>query len=157
MTNIDGRDLPLNLNTVNGEHNGANYVAYTFYLKNMGTDKADVQYSIIIANMKFGIEEAVRIRLYHGPFDASVANHTDPYVDYAKTRTDGKGPEPGTTEFLSNNIVMQDEITAMEPGAIERFTIVIWLEGNDPECVDDIMGGVFKVDMSFEIVGISEV
>ena len=32
-TNIDGNSLPANLNDTNGEHNGENYVAYTFYVK----------------------------------------------------------------------------------------------------------------------------
>ena len=31
ITNIDGATLPLDLDMINGEHNGDNYVAYTFY------------------------------------------------------------------------------------------------------------------------------
>ena len=30
---------------------------------------------------------------------------------------------------------------------------VSWLEGNDPDCTDDVLGGQFKVDMLFEIIG----
>jgi len=153
VTNIDGNGLPDNLNTVNGEHNGTNYIAYTFYLKNMGKETVDISYGIVIANMSLGIEEAVRVRLYSGDYDPTAVNHTDPHVDYAKTKMDGTGPEPGTTEFLSNGVVMQDEIPGMEPGEIKRYTVVIWLEGNDPECIDDILGGVFKVDMEFAILG----
>ena len=32
MTNISGKDLPENIDMINGSHNGENYIAYTFYL-----------------------------------------------------------------------------------------------------------------------------
>ena len=34
MTNISGNDLPDNIDKVNGNHNGRNYIAYTFYVHN---------------------------------------------------------------------------------------------------------------------------
>ena len=37
-----------------------------------------------------------------------------------------------------------------------KYTVVIWLEGNDPECLDNILGGEFKIDMSMSIIGIEE-
>jgi hypothetical protein len=36
ITNISVDDLPGNLNAIDGQHNGENYVAYTFYCKNNG-------------------------------------------------------------------------------------------------------------------------
>jgi hypothetical protein len=30
--------------------------------------------------------------------------------------------------------------------------VVIWIEGDDPECTDDIIGGKFKVTMDITIV-----
>ena len=39
-----------------------------------------------------------------------------------------------------------------DPGATNKYTVVIWLEGNDPDCVDDIIGGVIKMQMDFRIV-----
>ena len=32
-------------------------------------------------------------------------------------------------------------------GDIDKFTIVIWLEGDDPDCVDNILGGEIKMHM----------
>ena len=32
------------------------------------------------------------------------------------------------------------------------YTIVIWLEGNDPDCVDAIIGGTIKFTMEFKII-----
>jgi len=35
-----------------------------------------------------------------------------------------------------------------KPGDRDKFTIVIWLEGDDPDCVDSIIGGELKLEMN---------
>ena len=146
ITNIDGASLPLDIDKINGEHNGDNYVAYTFYCKNAGEEAVTYEYQVYITNMTLDIEKAVRVRLY---VDGEP-------TDYARTKTDGTGPEPGTTEFLSESIITRDQISGFEPGEVTKYTIVMWLEGNDPECIDNILGGEFKIDMSMSIVGVEE-
>lgn len=146
ITNIDGASLPLDLDMINGEHNGDNYVAYTFYCKNAGEETVTYEHQLYIANMTLDIEKAVRVRLYVN----GVA------TDYARTRSDGTGPEPGTVEFVSESIIARDQIMNFAPGQITKYTVVIWLEGNDPECLDNILGGEFKIDMSMSIIGIEE-
>ena len=44
----------------------------------------------------------------------------------------------------------------LTPGEYTKFTIVVWLEGDDPECVDTILGGVFKIDMNMSVLGEAE-
>ena len=142
ITNIDGTTLPTWLDNVNGVHNGKNYIAYTFYCKNAGKSTVTYSYDLYIANMTYDIEKAVRIRLY---VDGE-------YEDYAYPRTDGvEGPEPGTVAFQSGNTVVKKNIENFAPGDVTRYTVVIWLEGNDPECVNKILGGQMKVDMAMEI------
>ena len=146
ITNIDGASLPLDLDMINGEHNGENYVAYTFYCKNAGEATVTYEYQVFIANMTLDIEKAVRVRLY--------VNGES--TDYARTRSDGTGPEPGTTEFVSESVVARSQISDFAPGDVTKYTVVIWLEGNDPECLDNILGGEFKIDMSMSIIGVEE-
>ena len=146
ITNIDGASLPLDLDQINGEHNGENYVAYTFYCKNAGEATVTYEYPVFIANMTLDIEKAVRVRLY--------VNGES--TDYARTRSDGTGPEPGTTEFVSESVVARSQISDFAPGDVTKYTVVIWLEGNDPECLDNILGGEFKIDMSMSIIGVEE-
>ena len=142
ITNIDGKSLPTWLDNVDGEHNGDNYIAYTFYCKNAGKSTFTYTYEVYIANMTLDIEKAVRIRVY---VDGE-------YTDYAYPRTDGgEGPEPGTTAFLSNTTVCKNKIEDFAPEQVTKFTVVIWLEGNDPECVDRILGGEMKVDMAMDV------
>ena len=35
----------------------------------------------------------------------------------------------------------------MQPGDIDKFTIVVYLEGDDPECDDSLIGGEMKMHM----------
>ena len=146
ITNIDGATLPRDLDRINGEHNGENYVAYTFYCKNAGEATVTYEYQVFIANMTLDIEKAARVRLYVN----------GEATDYARTRCDGTGPEPGTTEFVSESVVARSQIANFAPGDVTRYTVVIWLEGNDPECLDNILGGEFKIDMSMSIIGVEE-
>ena len=36
----------------------------------------------------------------------------------------------------------------MVPGKVDKVTVVIWLEGDDPECVNAILGGEMKMHMN---------
>ena len=49
VNNISVADLPTNLNDTDGSHNGENYLAYTFYLQNSGTEACTYSYKIAIA------------------------------------------------------------------------------------------------------------
>ena len=51
---------------------------------------------------------------------------------------------------------MLEERKAMNPGGSDRFTVVIWLEGDDPDCVNDILGGELKMHMDFTEEHLSE-
>ncbi|MBE6596370.1 MAG: hypothetical protein E7641_01755 [Ruminococcaceae bacterium] len=142
ITNIDGTTLPSDLDMINGEHNGRDYVAYTFYCKNVGSETVTYEYELYIRNMTQEIEDAVRIRLYVDGVPE----------DFAKTRKDGGGAEPNTTEFYTEKIITKRQISDFSPDEVTKYTVVIWLEGNDPECLDNIIGGVFKIDMVMTII-----
>ena len=151
ITNIDGTTLDkLDLGAVDGVDSGDNYLCYTFYCKNTGKETVDFEYSIDIANMTLGVEKAVRIRLQT---NRNGENFTR--TDYARAAgVDEQGnaiPEPGTVPFFSKYVVMQDSVYSFEPDEMMKFTVIIWLEGPDPDCVDNIIGGEFKIDMKFNV------
>ena len=60
VTNIDGNTLPADLNDVDGEHNGENYVAYTFYAKNVGQSTITYDYDLVISRKTIGVDSAIR-------------------------------------------------------------------------------------------------
>ncbi len=143
MTNISGEDIPDNIDKINGNHNGKNYIAYTFYVHNSGKDTVTYEGDLTIENVTKNVDEAIRVALY---------TNGEKTV-YGKTKSSGSGKESDCDqEFLTSAQVMHTKVTDFEPGATNKYTVVIWLEGNDPDCVDDIIGGVIKMQMDFRIV-----
>ena len=142
MTNIDGADLPDNLDgDFSGAHSGLHYLAYTFYLENAGEVECSTEYTVDMTGITNGLDDAIRLKLY---VDGQPTT-------YAKIAHDGN-PEPGTTPFVSSTIMARGRFDAMQPGEVHKFTVVIWIEGNDPECLDWLIGGQMKIGMNFEII-----
>lgn len=142
MTNISGEDLPENLDQINGSHNGGNYIAYTFYLLNSGDDTLSYTGEMVIENVTKDVDEAIRIAIYQN----------GERTIYGKTKSNGGGKESDCdSEFLASTIVMRNQRDKFEPKAKDKYTIVIWLEGNDPDCLDNIIGGTLKLGMNFKI------
>ena len=143
ITNIAEEDLPDNVNDIDGVHNGKNHIAYTFYLFNSGqTDELSYEWQILMSNVFQGIDGAIRVRLYIDGVPTT----------YAKTASDGSGPEPNTVEFYSTDVIAKGRVDNFTMGSVTKFTIVIWLEGNDPDCIDWIKGGKMKIDMAMSVI-----
>lgn len=143
MTNISGADLPQNIDKVNGVHNGDSYIAYTFYLINSGEDTVAYNGEMIMENITNGVDEAIRVAVYKNG-EKTV---------YGKTKSNGAGKESDCDrEFESSTTVMTTKNENFSPDARDKYTVVIWLEGNDPDCLDNIIGGTMKLSMKFKIV-----
>ena len=121
-----------------GEHNGDNYLAYTFFIENTGDKEVNYTSRVVIEDVIKNVDEAVRIRVYKG----------DEYVTYAKLSNKGD-PEENTVPFLEDKLVMEEHVENFKPGDINKYTIVMWIEGTDPDCTDNILGGEFKAYMNF--------
>ena len=142
MTNIAGEDIDPNVDMIDGKHNGRDYIAYTFYVQNAGTVEVAYEYQVNLSGVTQSLDEAIRLRLY---VDGEATT-------YAKTRSDGGGAEPNTTEFYSATVIAKQRIDAFLPGEITKFTVVIWIEGNDPDCIDWLIGGELRIDMLMSVV-----
>ena len=143
ITNIAEEDLPDNVDDIDGVHNGKNHIAYTFYLFNSGTtDEIAYEWQILMSNIINGLDEAIRVRLYIDGVPTT----------YAKTASDGSGAEPGTVPFYSTDVIATGRRDNFSVGSVTKFTLVLWLEGNDPDCVDWIKGGQMKIDMTMSVI-----
>lgn len=152
ITNIDGKkEIPEDVGSEDGAANGENYMCYSFYCTNAGKKTVDFEYSIQIVTMTLDIEKAVRIRQI-----SSLNGGDKEVVDYARAKgvdeNNNPIPEEGTVPFYEKTTVKLDKQLDFNVGDTIRYTIVIWLEGNDPECVDSIIGGEFKIDMKFQVL-----
>ncbi len=145
MDNISIKWLPDDIDDEKeGSHNGENYIAYTFYLENEGKDTVNYWYEVVIDDVIKNVDEAIRIMIFR---DGT------PTV-YAKLNGVTHKPEEDTTPFYESRITNSESIAVLEerkdftPGDIDKFTIVVWLEGDDPDCVNAIIGGEIKMHMN---------
>lgn len=50
-------------------------------------------------------------------------------------------------------VVFSNTREGIAPGETDKYTIVMWIEGEDPECIDDIRSGYVKLEWFFSIAG----
>lgn len=138
--NISHKWLPEDLGDYDGHgsHNGDNYIAYTFYVENLGTVVSNYWTEIVIEDVIKKVDDAVRVRVYKNGDETT----------YAKMSSAGT-PEKNTVPFKSNDVIALNQIKDFKPGDVDKYTIIIWIEGGDPECTDNILGGEIKIRMDF--------
>lgn len=138
MTNIDGEWIPKNLQDgPDGSNNGQNYIAYTFYAENQGKEVINYWRTIEITDVIKNADEAIRVKVIKDGVETT----------YAKISKATGEPEEGTIAFKDDKIVMREQEKNFKPGDVHKYTVVIWIEGPDLECDDDIIGGEVKMRM----------
>ena len=135
MDNISIRWIPDNIDTeAEGAHNGNNYIAYTFFIENNGNENLTYWAELVIDDVIR--DEAVRIMVFRNG-EKKI---------YAKRNSNGE-PEPDTIPFYSDQYVYIEPRENFYPNDVDRYTIVIWVEGDDPDCINDIIGGEMKMHL----------
>ena len=156
------------------EPNSLYFFKYTFYVNNVGTVAATYDFKLKIAennpprnNLAYGYDDLLRVRLYE-----NVDESAHEYVTYAKrARTahqDDKGnmvynepisgnptdPDfPGYANiFDSQSVILSKTVPGFATGAYNRYTLLMWLEGSDPECEGTVIpeGGSLKLQIDIE-------
>lgn len=150
---------PEEFNKLEGEEvdNAKRYMAYGFYLKNTSDLYGEYRMSINLEESFLGVVNAVRIMVITDKGNGPNA------VIYGEPSADG-GPINGTmiseeedyevTPFVRDKFNNQTNIivvpvNGVSSGQIVKYTVVMWLEGYDPECTDAIRGGSLRVSMTF--------
>lgn len=174
--------LPDNLDEIPGSHNGDDHFAYTFYIRNDGLSTLSFEYQLLINSMSREISSACWVMLFEDgemTFYAKATENDEPealppvddntrgyrritYRDVAKYPDsqyhliDAASQTPYyrliPIPFESENVVVTGHQTDVEPGEIHKYTVVIWLEGDDPDCDNDLIGGHFGLEMNFKIL-----
>lgn len=138
MDNISERWIPDDVDDIEGPHSKDNYLAYTFFVKNTSDDDyMEYMTEINILSVVKNVDEAVRVAIYKNG-EKTV---------YAKTNSETNKPEENTVAFASSTQVMSAKQTGLKKNSMDKYTIVIWLEGDDPDCINEIMGGAMKFKM----------
>ena len=138
MDNISINWIPENIHIEKeGSHNGDNYIAYTFYLENQGEEATNYWYTIFIDDVIKHVDEAIRIMIYRN----------DEKLVYAKKNKDTEEAEPKTKMFYSDDIAVLEQVKDFKAGAVDKYTIVVFIEGDDPDCINQLIGGEIKLHM----------
>ena len=141
------------------------YFAYTFFVTNVGDGPCYYYYGVKINDETSGdnnelISDAMRIRMYENIFeeDETTETMTHEYLDYTRYNSetsDDTSLNADTRSYLSeceedfasgdlkyfndtDTIILSDNnSTKLWPNEIVRYTLVIWIDGNDPDCQGD--------------------
>lgn len=139
-TNISIDDLPKDLDSAkDGSHNGKNYMAYTYYVRNAGKEDLSYIARVTLDSCAKGAEKAVRVAVWRNGKRTLFA-----------APTKNGGSEKDCTNFKSDDVVCEYEEKNFLVGNVDKYTIVIWMEGDDPECVDSIIGGSVELSMHID-------
>ncbi|MBE6133654.1 MAG: hypothetical protein E7178_03170 [Erysipelotrichaceae bacterium] len=139
------------------------FFKYTFFIKNMGTISADYNLTVRIVESKPAmldgrpvyLDSMIRVMLYQNDgYDVNSHNYEVYALASEKTKTDLDGnitnkeyisispelaedtgvPFPGfATEFKSENVVTSIPVKYFNQSDMNRYTIVAWIEGYDPQ------------------------
>ena len=140
MDNISIKWLPDDITEYEGSHNGKNFFAYSFYMENQGDAVLSYWYTIVMDDVIKDADEAARIMIYVN----------DEKTVYAKGSSIDGSPEPDTKKFRDDKdgTIILEQRKDMKPGDVDKFTVVVWIEGDDPECTNALIGGHLRLHMS---------
>lgn len=172
--------VPSIVDSIDGEHND-NYFAYTFYIRNDGENTVGFSWELGIIQEALDLSRAIWAAVYEDGYltvyaEASGATGAQEALPAFGDDTRGYMSVPiledaGNTEqlevvatsgrftyyrvvpeeFLSENVISRGAQVEVEPGEVHKYTVVMWLEGDDPDCTDDLIGGTMGVEMDFRL------
>ncbi|MBO5159517.1 MAG: hypothetical protein J6B94_08000 [Lachnospiraceae bacterium] len=172
--------IPLDVDEIDGEHNDT-YFAYTYYIRNEGENTVDYKWSLDLTADSLNTSEALWVLLFEDGDLRIYAkeNHTtgkkealpefgDNTRGYGNLELVELAPDSDQFEviaqqgrrtfyrvipdaFLSEAKVAEGEKKAVEPQEIHKYTVVLYLEGDDPDATDELIGGHAGVEMRFRL------
>lgn len=135
---------------IKGEVTSLNYLKYTFFITNTGTTSATYDFSLNFLDNEDGsnvdnqaIKDIMRVKLYSNT-DSDSHNATI-YANKGKNVKVVDGQETFNeyvsdtnkqlcTNFADEDTVLKFKYENFKSGEQIRYTVLIWLEGSDPEC-----------------------
>ena len=170
-------DISKDVDKIDGSHNGTNYFAHTFYLAKRGEGAADYEFSLLVNSESQNAAEAIWVMLFEDGVPtiyARVNNQTGEAESLPPTNNDRVGyreavfaehqfsvitERAGRTyyrltprPYLSPTLVAQDVQENVQQDEVHKYTVVIWLEGDDPDCTNDLIGAHIGLQMDFRLL-----
>ncbi len=156
MDNISISWLASDITKGEGSHNGKNYIAYSFYVENQGKAVANYWYNVYMDDVVKNADEALRIMIYVNDEAKiyakgnSINGAAEP-VYYVNNRNRDKKLEllDKTIKFRDDKdgTIILEQRKGIKAGELDKITVVVWIEGDDPECTNALIGGHVRIKM----------
>lgn len=176
-------DIKDDVNLIDGRHNDTNYFAYTFYIRNEGESTVDYSWQLRFKSETQNLSNAMWVMVFEDDQMRFFAETREdgtlealPYFDddsrgYAKRPLYDFALLPDeqyqlirATEtkafyrlvplaFESEDVIASGNQEAVAPMDVHKYTVVIWLEGDDPDCTNEKIGAYAGVEMHFRLEG----
>ena len=137
----------------------SNYLAYTFFLRNVGSETTPVDYEVVITNQSKNIAEAIRVMII---VDGQVA-YNEQGIRYIECESKKMYQAPDKqdivykdylqdfTLFKTTDIICNERIFDIRPEQTKKISVIMWLEGEDPECIETLASAKIKITMNLSI------
>lgn len=164
------------------EYRDAGCFYYTFYIRNEGESTTGYAWDLVINSEDKNLTDALWVMVFEdekmtfyakanelgkaqslpAEGDNTVGYREAPFMDMAK-HPDKQYEVITETEkftyyrlhpmpFLSDTLVASGEMPDVEPLEVHKYTVVLWVEGDDPQCTDDLIGGHAGLSMDFRLI-----
>ena len=171
--------IAADVNGSDGKYESEDFFAYKFYLRNEGTKPSNFKWELNINSEYKNLSEAAWVILFidgdmsiyakegaDGEAEAlpeiSDTRHGYLNIPLMECKPDSDQFQIVATNhhinyyrvvpysFLSEKSVIGGVMTKVQPEEVHEFTVLIYLEGDDPECTDELIGGSLGVEMRFQ-------
>ena len=176
---ISINQIPKDVNEIDGAQNDI-YFAYTYYIRNEGENVVDYRWALSLNSESKNLSSATwmalfvndKLRIYADPSASGGAEALPALNDNSRgysslplreLATDSDQFQTIATRgnityyrvipdtFLSDTGISEGFVEGMKPQEVHKYTVVLWLEGDDPECTDELIGGNLGVEMNYRL------
>ena len=177
---ISINQIPTDIDETDGQYNAA--FAYTFYLRNEGENTVGYDWSLTINSESQELTEGMWVMLFEDGqmrFYAKANRETGLEEALPAYGDDSRGylilpireAYPASDQFrlvkqvnglnyyrvipdkfLSDKLITSGGQRGVEPMEAHKYTVVLWIEGDDPDATNDLIGGHAGVEMNYRLV-----
>lgn len=124
---------------------------YTFLIVNTGSNAVSIKLEMTVSNVSNGVDEAVRVMSYNDDSEDINIYQKPDVID-----TEYKFYPATPQLFASENIVYDESVTVLpttdpENPTFVKYSVIFWLEGQDPECTESIFNGTIKFSLKCSV------
>ena len=178
---ISINQIPADVDTIDGQHNEA-YFAYTFYIRNEGDRAVGYDWTLTVNSESRRLTDGMWVMVFEDGamrFYAKADKLTGEREALPAFDDDSRGylilpireSAPDSDQFqlirqvngqsyyrvvpdafLSDKMVASGTQTEVQPMEKHKYTVVLWLEGDDPDTTNELIGGHAGVEMNYRLV-----